>query len=356
MIITLTKKNAPAPPAPTLGPTPFADAALVLWGHGLALVPLGGDDGKVPLVRWQTWKRRPGRQFLERLAGKNPTANVGVLTDLSGVTVVDIDAPKLMDRMLTRFGDTPLITGTPSGGVHLWYRSTGERCRVRLDGLKVDIRGLGGMVVVPPSIRPTGQHAGKEYAFVKGSWDDLVRLPTVKPAALHDSGVVYEGERGVRLFRFLMHQVRACDTLDDLVDVGRTFGATCIPPLPDTEVVRTARSAWNYEAGGRNWLGGPARAVFTVNDIDRLVAKPDAFALLAKLKVTHEARRAPFALAAVAMERDKAIPGWHRKRYMAATNWLVKSGDLVRVHQGGKGPHDTSFYVLPIRVPNRDTI
>ncbi len=149
-----------------------------------------------------------------------------------------------------------------------------------------------------------------------------------------------------------MRQVRACDTLDDLVDVGRTFGATCIPPLSDTEVVRTARSVWNYEAGGRNWLGGPARAVFTVNDIDRLVAKPDAFALLAKLKVTHEARRAPFALAAVAMERDKVIPGWHRKRYTAATNWLVKSGDLVRVHQGGKGLHDPSTYVLPLGSQN----
>ncbi len=78
----------------------------------------------------------------------------------------------------------PLVTGTPSGGVHLWYRTTGERCQVRLDGLKVDIKGIGGMVVVPPSIRPTGQHAGKAYTFVKGSWDDLIHLPTITPGAL----------------------------------------------------------------------------------------------------------------------------------------------------------------------------
>ncbi len=30
-------------------------------------------------------------------------------------------------------------------------RATGERCRTRLDGPKVDIRGLGSTVVVPPA-------------------------------------------------------------------------------------------------------------------------------------------------------------------------------------------------------------
>ncbi len=165
--------------------------------------------------------------------------------------------------------------------------------------------------------------------------------------------MVYEGERGVRLHRFLLHQVRACDTQDDLVDVGRTFGNNCIPPLSDASVVKTARSVWRYKLEDRIWVGGPARATFTVSDIDRLAANADAFAFLAKLKVTHEARRAPFALAALAMERDNVMPGWHRKRYMAATNWLVKSGDLVRVHQGGKkGRHDPSLYALPIRSQN----
>ena len=42
------------------------------------------------------------------------------------------------------------------------------------------IRGLGGTVVVPPSIRPAGRHAGKAYTFAKRPWDDVVRLPTVK--------------------------------------------------------------------------------------------------------------------------------------------------------------------------------
>ena len=95
------------------------------------------------------WKELPGPDFIKKEMAKNPTANVGILTGLSRLTVVDIDEPYLLDEMLERFEDTPLIIETPRGGFHLYYRSTGERNRQRLDGLKVDIRGIGGMVVVP---------------------------------------------------------------------------------------------------------------------------------------------------------------------------------------------------------------
>jgi len=360
MVARPARRLDPAPAAPAAlvaQDTPFADAALELRNHGLAPIPLGGDDGKAPVgVRFGNWKVLPGRQFLEQLVTEHPTANVGILTGLFGHTVVDIDDPndpELVDAMLARFGDTPLIIGTPSGGVHLWYRSNGERCRVRLDGLKVDIRGKGGMVAVPPSIRPTGQHAGKAYVFLKGSWDDLVRLPAIKPAeraADQVEGKVYDGERSDRLFSFLMHQIRACDTQDDLLDVGVVFGDNCIPPLPHAKVVKAVRSVWRYEAEGKNWVGGPARAVFTVQNINRLAVNPHAFVFLAKLQVTHGGRREPFTLDARAMHLNKVMPGWSRNRYMAATNWLVEAGYLVRVHQGGKkGLHDTSLYVLPIR-------
>ena len=98
MVASTARRVDPAP-APA-GPTPFADAALVLRSHGLAPIPLGGEKGQTPLVLYANWKCPPGHQFLERLVGEHPTANVGVLTGLSGVTVVDVDDPKVMDRML----------------------------------------------------------------------------------------------------------------------------------------------------------------------------------------------------------------------------------------------------------------
>jgi len=349
MVARTARRVVPAP-EPT-GPTPFADAALDLYEAGLAVIPLGGDDGKVPLVaRWDRWEHRPGRQFLEQLADKHPTANVGIVTGLSGITVVDVDDPDLVDDMVHRFGVSPLITATPSGGEHHWFRSLGERNKQRLDGLKVDIRGVGGMVVVPPSVRPTGPHAGKLYTFLKGGWDDLRRLPTLKPGSLYDGHghAVYEGTRGNTLFKFLLRRTRACDTFEDLLDVARTFNDTaCIPPLSDGMVVKAARSVWTNYRGEKNWAGGPPRAVFLSDDVKRLVSDPDGFALLAMLKVTHSARPDPFALAATAMRRENVMPGWGRNKYMAVTKRLTAAGDLDRVYEGGKYPGDgPSLYKL----------
>jgi hypothetical protein len=140
---------------------PFAAVALELLQHRLAVIPLGGDDGKAPLVKWQRWRHPPGRDAIATLTAKHPGAIIGVLPGLSGLTVVDVDDPALVDAMLERCGATPLISATPNGGVHLWYRHagecTGDHLR-RLEGLDVDIKAAGGMVVVPPSITPAGAY------------------------------------------------------------------------------------------------------------------------------------------------------------------------------------------------------
>src|SRR5437588_8913304 len=99
-------------------------------------------------------------------------ANIGIGCDLSNVFIVDNDDPTVVHAMIERFGDTPLKTSTPSGGVHLWYRGAGEGCsNLRREGLEVDLKGVGGFVVIPPSIRPTGPYAGYAYDFLQGSWD-----------------------------------------------------------------------------------------------------------------------------------------------------------------------------------------
>ncbi len=62
-------------------------------------------------------------------------------------------------------------------------RAARERCRTRLDGPKVDIRGLGSTVVVPPASTRARRTPSQETL-------GRFRLPTVKRAALHDSPVV----------------------------------------------------------------------------------------------------------------------------------------------------------------------
>jgi hypothetical protein len=357
MIAQPTRRLTPATdPAPT-GPTPFADSALELYQHGLAPIPLGGDDGKVTLPKWRGRKHRFAPSTLQRFAEQWPNANVGILTGLSGVTVVDIDDLELMDDMVRRFGDTPLKMSTPSGGVHLWFKSSGERNRQCLDDLAVDLRGVGGMVVVPPSVRPSGHHKGKPYAFLEGSWDDLCRLPNIKPSALappHSSTnlqAVRKGNRDNSLFRACLEQAPHCDTVEALLDVAQTLNATYLPPMKNSVVVAKAEGAWQYQIEGRNWLGQGAHIPVAERMTYRLMASdkrhgPDALVLYVKLRAKHAARDKRgkcFAVVAKAMARDKVLP-WSDKRIYCAIDVLVKFGLLERVKKGGHGKGDTHQY------------
>jgi Bifunctional DNA primase/polymerase, N-terminal len=165
-------------------PGPFRDAAPDLLARGLAVVPCGSADGKVPLVEWGKWTKRPGLRFVEKLMRRHPSANIGIVTGcLSGITLVDCDGD--VDVMIACCGDTPLKVRTPRGGVHLYYRFAGERCAdLRTEGLKVDVKAAGGFAVVPPSVRPDGPYAGRAYEFLAGSWGDLSRLPAARPGSL----------------------------------------------------------------------------------------------------------------------------------------------------------------------------
>src|SRR5215831_1143476 len=79
----------------------FAKGAETLWRAGLAPIPVGGADGKKPLVaRFTKWKRRPGLSSIRKWITKYPGANVGIVTGpLSGVCVVDIDSPVSMVQL-----------------------------------------------------------------------------------------------------------------------------------------------------------------------------------------------------------------------------------------------------------------
>ena len=266
-----------------------------LYAHGLMPIPCSADDdGKVPGVRWSQWTRRPGVRAVTRLAERFSTENVGIITGLSNVTIIDVDDPRMsIPDVARRFGATPMITKTPSGGRHHWYRATNERCsNMRTQGLPIDVKGLGGFVVVPPSIRPSGVHAGKRYEFLDGGWADLARLPRLKPGALPESPAISppttrEGQRNDRLFRTLMAHARACDSLDALLDVASYENERFMPPLPHAEVIKAAASAWSYEQRGSNFAGGGSGVFVARAAIDALVKHrrgADAMAMLVILR------------------------------------------------------------------------
>jgi hypothetical protein len=323
-------------------------------------LPCPSDEGKsvAGAVRgYGKWRRRAPCSWVKDMMERWPTANVGILTRLSNVTVVDVDDAALIDAMIARFGKTPLKTRTPSGGMHLWYRRSDDiDHNLRgTEGLAVDVRS-NGLIVVPPSIRPSGKYAGRGYEFVEGSWDDLARIPKVRAGSLAANPAsatqptrlraVAEGRRNDTLFRVLLRQARHCDDKSALQDVANTVNDDFDPPLPLTEVTKTVESAWTYEVTGRNWAGSEAKVQLTASVIEVLISHkygPDATLLYLKLRLSNSSRPM-FAASSKAMARDQVIPGWAHGRYRNALYALREVGLLAVSHEGGQGTGDPRLF------------
>ncbi len=350
-------------------PGAFAVAAVELWQRGLFPIPVGGADGKTPQVRGFTKMRRPSLAAVENWARRRPDAGIGIVTG-RGVLVVDVDS---IDRATIRaveqrFGETPLKTLTSSGGAHLFFRYAGERSRNLRPELPVDIKARGGFVVVPPSRRPTGEHAGKAYTFLSGSWADLARLPTIKPDALPPRSATYRATRQVAadrpalrvaqlgavgvgfrddtLFLSAMRRASSCSSEQQLLAAGIEINAHFNPPLELPEVTDTINSVWwRYEVPGKNWVGRRDRAAAAAFQNAALAGHPDAETLLPVLRLAHggrDKRGESFAASPVALAKHRVIPEWgaNRRRYSRTLAALVEFGFLDIVHKGGRRPGD----------------
>ena len=131
----------------------FAAAALQLRDCGLAPIPLGGDDGKAPKVHgFNAWTVAPSLETYAKWTRRFSNENVGTPTGCaSKVFVVDADERGLEGKIKERFGATPLWVTSPRGGMHAYYRYGGETCgNLRAEGLPIDFKGWGGIVVLPP--------------------------------------------------------------------------------------------------------------------------------------------------------------------------------------------------------------
>ena len=328
---------------------PIISKALELVSHGLAIIPTGGEDGKRPLVkRFNTFRHAPTSDTVANWFASHPEANIGVLTGLSGVVVVDVDDATMLDPALKLFGDTPLIIRTPRPGYQLWYRAKGNEkaadLRTRPEGLPIEIKAGPSIVIVPPSLNPKLE---RRYAFYSGDWHALACLPRFahpfepQTSAAKTDWIVI-GERNKKLFQFCMRQAAMCSSKDELLVEARIFNAQhCRPPLPDTEVQKTAKQAYWYETNDLNFIAGSNGAVILSHDaVDELKQAaterfPDVLATLACLLRNHGSRKEPFAFSPSAMAKAGTIPGIRsRTRYEAARDILLSCGMLEEVRRG----------------------
>lgn len=157
----------------------YRNAAPLLSKYGLVAFPLGGDDGKKPLVANWT-KLRWSAPALSNFS----RANTAIAMRQSKLTVVDVDDHNALPECLDRFGDTPVKVQT-SRGYHLYFRANGERGMKLRPDLVADLKTGNAYVVAPDSIHVK---TGKIYTWIEGGPELLEpsndRLPTIKPGAL----------------------------------------------------------------------------------------------------------------------------------------------------------------------------
>lgn len=140
--------------------------------------------GKVPQIAWKPYgDQRPSREETASWeAWDQPNIQVAARTgQISGMVLLDCDSEEAWDYVKSK-GHPATPFATTGRGRHLYFQAPDFRVSnaVNLAGReKLDLRGDGGIVVVPPS--PHSQ--GRWYEWVISPWE---ALPAEMPPWLYD--------------------------------------------------------------------------------------------------------------------------------------------------------------------------
>lgn len=241
----------------------FREAALALAGKGWKVFPIRA-KGKKPLTVHGLLDASSDPDIIETWAVKWPNANIGIVT--GNVIVVDIDPRHGGDKSIADLevihGTLPetLESKTGGGGRHLYFKAEGAVVRCSQSELApgIDIKGVGGYVVAPPSVHESGDR----YLWTRRippvgvpKWLlQKLRKPS-KPEPLSANGngsvrTIPEGERNDRLFRIGSSlRAKGLSASAILAALLAHNAEHCVPPLGEVEVQLIAASASRYPAG-----------------------------------------------------------------------------------------------------------
>jgi hypothetical protein len=318
--------------------------------RGLATFPVRivGKD-KIPMTRGYHHAGLRGSAELTRKFG-NANALGIALNRYRMIVDVDTTSEGVLADVLAERGKTPVIARTASkGGFHVYYGEnegawkhyrSGRRSIKPEPGKPLDYLGAG-FAVVPPSLTATGR-----YEFIEGGLDDMGNLPPfrgivppLQGAAVNSetpSAPISAGERNSALFRACMKRAHSCASLDELLGFARDVNVYYSPPLEESEVMKVAKSAWDYTERGENWFGQHG-AYFPFEEVATLLHDQDAFLLLAFLR----AHNGPWAQFLISNGLAEPL-GWHRKRLAAARQRLLNLGYVEQIRRAS--PHVPALF------------
>ena len=224
--------------------------------------------GKKPLTRWRAAATCDINQII-RWWQQCPTANIAVATGAPGPDVLDVDVKQSRNGMelFERARRAGLLRGaaamirTPSGGLHLWFNGTSQPGGAIGADRALELKAVGGYVLVPPSRTDAGCYQLTERRDSGGflDWPAVRRLlappPRQRSAGYRRSAgnaaklaewvaTQPEGNRNAGLFWAACKALESGATnLDDLVSVAVQLG------LPEREARRTVESARRHVRG-----------------------------------------------------------------------------------------------------------
>ncbi len=311
-----------------------------LKGAGFPLLPLGGADGKAPLLR--AWAGS-GVTLARILAPMHRTGSQAYGVRLDGLAVIDCDrdSADLVAQMEARFGQSPVHVKTPRGR-HLYYRAAGAVPNLRGEGLPVDIKTGGRSYVVGPlSVRPDSGF----YDPVKGILGKDA-LPPLGGATSPVIDPILTGHRHVELVKEAMRMVELVDSAGELqANLAGIRDDWCVDPetMPDGELAGIAGWAWKCRLENRIYRGRDSAFPVHRLALDALRGQAngaDAIALLVLLEDQHghsPGKRFPLDFDAM---RAAGLLNLSKPRLRAARRTLQAAGllRLVGKHRAGSKP------------------
>jgi hypothetical protein len=205
---------------------------------------------KEPMTKHGVHDAETDPGVIGRWWGRHPDANIAIVTGAPGPTVLDVDIAhgkpgyKSLNAAI-RAGLVPppmASVRTPSGGSHLYYQGDEQR-NASLPRRGLDLRGLGGYAIAPPSavggrsyvvISHSGEPARISFAAIRQQLEPEAERPAWQPrdgqhAAGHLAGWVAqltEGNRNAGLFWAACRASEAgdADALDAIARAAKSTG------------------------------------------------------------------------------------------------------------------------------------
>jgi len=130
---------------------------------GFALIPVRPKT-KIPAVKWKKFYNKGYTEadflrFCNQYWFTQFPYNVAVCCDINGIVGIDFDSEQAYYSILEpkRVEKKALVVRTPGGGYHVYFRSVKTVYTCKYPTLKIEIHGKGSIMILPPSIHPSGQ-------------------------------------------------------------------------------------------------------------------------------------------------------------------------------------------------------